>query len=583
MLMVPIFRMFYRSGVTPHPYLSCLLSLLIFFVGGSELTAKKYKKKSSVCEMCDHRGLPQVVNTGVTLNQQIASSALTSSATSKGLFIIRKSGRYFLANDLVAAPCTSHVAIVYIDVSDVILDLGGKSITLSTTGNMPSCRAAIELAPGVRNVAIMNGSINGLVQNNAGNTTRIDTGILSTSMNTNLQCDGMSIVSCETAGIALAGLTRLQLSNIQVYGSTNGVDASQYGVVLNDCSQGTCVQSTFCGMLAQSNTYGCYASNCADICFDTIVVSNNYSSQGNAAGMYLDTCTGFVCDKAKASNNNTIADATIAAGFLLSNATDNSFKNCVATNNNCLASVTGSYAYGFGLFSGSHGNNFVACEAKGHRNGDATAISGITAGFGVNGSNSNLFKECIATNNSGCTVAGFYSTNNAVGTEIKSCRSRGNTSSCSVGSVYGILLEDEYCGLVQFCDVAANIHRGFNCFAYGIALLGTCARCIVEYNKILSNQGYQAQHQYGYYDSALDSTTFLRGNVSFGHGHVFSGGANILTKTNMMNYWLSYSEPGILMNVQNLIKEADIANMNTFESGSIDWFNYSVLENAPVV
>lgn len=78
----------------------------------------------------------QIVSTGVSLNQQIASSSLnsaTSAANNGGQFVISKSGRYFLSTDLLAAPAASQVPCIYINASDVVLDLGGKTITLSST------------------------------------------------------------------------------------------------------------------------------------------------------------------------------------------------------------------------------------------------------------------------------------------------------------------------------------------------------------------------------------------------------------------------------------------------------------------
>jgi hypothetical protein len=541
------------------------------------------------------RSTTLMINSGVSLNQQISSSSLSSANTeTEAQFKISKSGRYFLSTDLYAAPGRSNIPVIYIASSDVVLDLGGKSLTLSSSNNMPSI-AGIQLKSGVKNIIIMNGTINGTAANS-----RMTTGIIGTN-NTNVLLDNVQTVSCSSTGISFTSTYDLDLNEVNVYGSNTGLS-------LTYCKDGSILDSSFCGAnsCGSTNITGILASNCnnfelhdvsisnntalngtaiglsATSCYnfslDSVTALNNASTNGSTYGIYLNGCAGFVCNKAKAQRNVSGSVATICAGIFLTGSTGNSFTNCTANNNTTTGATCPTY--GFRISAGSDGNVFCKCDASGNAGG---ATSGTGAGFANDASNYNTIQESTATNNSSAGALGkaygILSSTASLGTTIRNSKTIGNNS--TAGSAYGIAFDGEIGGSIVGCD--ANANKG-GTTAVGIGMLATTSACInntVEYNKMYANTGNNGANQYGFRDFAADCTTFLRGNVAFGHGKVFTGGTSLLdSSSTKMNYSLTYTELGDQMNAQMLIKEGDIANMNAFEVGSSTWFNFSILSNS---
>lgn len=496
----------------------------------------------------------QVINTGVSLNQQISSSTLNSSNTVvNGQFVIKHSGRYFLSTDLFAAPARTNVAVLHIAVSDVILDLGGKSITLSTTNNTPSM-AAITMAEGVNNITIMNGTING-----KGPKATIQKGIISKN-NTNLLLDNVRIINCATTSIELEASNSFIMDGVQTYGSLMGAS-------LTNCKIGSINDSYFDGAEnSNSLVAGIYADGCHNIEMNQVSTSNNSSENNSAYGLYMLDSTGFTCKNLRAYRNS--AGSILCAGIYLKNCDGSVFIDCIANNNTATAS--GVDVYGFRCADESNGNSFVNCIAK---NNLGTSL-GTCAGFVVDTSNQNSFKHCVSEGNTSASlVYGFLSTGENIGTVIRECTASGNYTTEDDGQAYGIAFDNETSGAIQNCEISANKGTAVGC---GIGLLHTCLRNTVEYNKILGNIGTE---QYGFYDHAADNTTFLRGNISFGHGKVFDN-TTFIAENTTANYRFTFNESDQQMNPQFLIKEADTANMNAFEASSATWFNFSIIENA---
>lgn len=543
-----------------------------------------------------HRSPTSMVNSGVSLNQQIASSSLNTSATSNGLFMISKSGRYFLSTDIFAAPCTSHIPIIYINASDVVLDLGGKSITLSSTNNTP-CASAISIAAGKKNIAIINGTING-TNNGTSEESRMLYGIDAAS-NTNIMLDNVHTVSCKKLGIRLSACKEISINNVRSHGNSSheqlSVDDPSFsgGLGLFDCSDGIITNSSFSGSFGTGlmGACGIFAGD-GDLATGThnfklvnVNVSHNRATNGDGidgnptAGLILSGCTGFICENMTAHNNallNAASESPYVAGIALNDASGNKFESCTSHNNTGATSdiLVSLVVAGFYLTGASSGNSFLDCTAnKNIATGPEGGSLASVAGFYVGSSKYNSFQECVAQNNHGINAhaRGLYASG-CVGTLVKKCKINGGVSDAL--SATGIFLSGETAGLIQECETNNNISTLSS--AYGIRL-ASCTNCSVEYNKMFANNGVS---KYGFYDGSDDCTTFLRGNVSFGHGKVFASGQASLTDSGAMNYYLDYAETSDAMNIQMLIKEGDIANMNAFEAGSPTWFNFSILQGA---
>lgn len=527
------------------------LLFLTSLAASPALHAKKVYK--IVSDEATRRAPHQVINTGVSLSQQISSSTLNNSYKAvDGQFVIKTSGRYFLSTDLHAAPGRSILPVIHIAVSDVILDMGGKSITLSTTNYMPSL-VAISLADGINNITIMNGTISG-----KGTHANIKTGIKALN-NANVMLDNVRIVNCEKIGIDFNGINSFSLNSIQTVGGTTGISMLNSNVgVITDSS----FDSTFGG---NNQAIGVLADSCSNVDIDDVSISHNESTGNDAFGLYLIDSSGFNCKKIQSSRHS--SGAALCAGVYLSGSTGNIFVDCDSSNN--VGNSSSTDVYGFYLTNESNGNSLRECEA----NTNGNSSTKICAGFANNGAHYNLFQKCLASGNmANDTAFGFFSTGASRGSVVRDCRASGNNIVETGGSAYGIAFEDEVGGAIQNCEASTNTGVEIGC---GIALLGRCLKTTVEYNKILANAGVT---RYGFWDNSTEATTFLRGNISFGHGKVYNG-TELIASNTAANYRFTFAENNADINAQFLIKEADTSNMNAFEAASPTWFNFSIIES----
>ena len=528
----------------------------------------------------------QIINPGVSLNQQISSSSLnsaTSALTNGGQFVISKSGRYFLSTDLLAAPAASQVPCIYINASDVVLDLGGKTVTLSST-TIQKNGAAISIANGKNDITIMNGTLNG---NNGQASVYTSTGIKFGTSVSNVLLDNVHVVNFGHDGVYFdSGCSDVVINNVHTYNiGATGVaigTTTARGLTLTSCNDVTVIDSSFnkTSKASEAAVYGISATSCNNLSMDNVQVSNTTGVTGTVRGIFLSSCTGVICNNVKVLRATTGSNSSpVTAGFDITGSTGCSFVDCVA--NSGLSTHATSSTYGFRLASSSNGNSFVNCQARNNLGG------GTTAGVSLDTSHYNTFQGCSIIANGGLShlTYGFQSgLNSAVsgtdlaktcsGTTFKSCRV--NSNSATAGNTFGFSLSADSGEIIQECEIKANASSGT---CYGIALHHTGVKNIVEYNKIYSNTGTIGR--YGFKDFAYDSTTFLRGNVAFGHGATFAGGSSAITDSAAgMNYFLQYIEAAGQMNIQFLIKEGDIANMNAFEAGTPTWFNFSILHNS---
>lgn len=531
----------------------------------------------------------QIINPGVSLNQQISSSSLNStisSLTNGGQFVISKSGRYFLSTDLLAAPAASQVPCIYINASDVVLDLGGKTVTLSST-TVQKNSAAISIANGMSDITIMNGTINGRAGTSSVYTS---TGILFGTSVSNVLLDNVHVVNFSYDGIAFgAGCSNTVINNVHTYNIGLAAKSFSRGLAIvgtnattTACNDFTIIDSDFnkTNFSGDMRVYGIYAVYCNNLTINNVKISNTTGTTGAVRGLLLDNCTSVMCNNVSVLRATSGAtSAPVIVGFDLATTTASSFVDCVA--NSGLSTNSTTSTYGFRLASSSNGNSFVNCQARNNLG------AGTTAGVSLDTSHYNTFQGCSIIANGGLShltygfqsglnsaVSGTDLTKTCSGTTFKSCRVNSNIA--TAGNTFGFSLSADSGATIQDCEIKANASSG-TCF--GIALHHTGVKNIVEYNKIYSNTGTIGR--YGFKDFAYDSTTFLRGNVAFGHGATFAGGSSAITDSAVgMNYFLQYTEAAGQMNIQFLIKEGDIANMNAFEVGTPTWFNFSVLHNS---
>ena len=568
--------------------------------------------------MHDMRAITSIIPAGLLSNQQIASSSLdndalgssSESTISTGLFVIEKTGYYFLANDVVANPTYPNNAIIYIDASNTILDLGGKTLSLSSTSHTSNI-IGIKIAPGRTNVTIFNGGIIGYSSLTVPETSypissinRLVIGI-DADGNGNIQLQDLLISECASFGIAISNTNDIKVKNVstQSIGGVVSTLSPLCGAQFSSCRSCFITDSVFDYTNSVyedgNNVYGLRLNACGNVTISNVSTSSNQAfGSGNVYGLSLLNSTGCRIDQVHAVNNlvsNDDAPSQISAGIILDGSTGNTLKNCITNSQlNNGANILTCTTYGVRITASSNSNNFIGCISSDNVGGASSE------GFSLNASSYNIFEKCIANGNnspypgiSNITVYGFHS-EFGTGNIFSYCEARGNpvylgavdeTALDGLGAtpqqvatqlVSGISIRSENASSILFSTISSNLGGALGT-VYGIRLYGGCQGCTVSYNEIFSNLGFKT---YGFKDYAAHCSTLLRGNIAYGHGNVFWGGEGVITDSGNMNYMMSYANSADQMSVQMVVKESDIANMNAFEVSSTKWYNFSILGKA---
>ena len=292
--------------------------------------------------------IPEVVTSSVSVNQIISSSMISSaSGIVNGQFEISKSGRYSLSSDIMANPSRSNKAVIYIAVSDVILDLGGKTLTLSYSSSNKGING-VEVACGVNNIVICNGTISGV---GSGGVPRgaLKTGIKCHGDNTNVVLENISITACYKAGVELfSGCSNVRMKQIMVEGIADpvqnwGESCSKYGLHLEGCSDVIIQQSLFNGTTlpatasGSSFAAGMYCSGCTNLRMLDISASSNSAlgqGGGSAYGVFLHGCNACSFERVYAVGNTInarVPASQVCAGFFTDGASKGTiFTDCYA-------------------------------------------------------------------------------------------------------------------------------------------------------------------------------------------------------------------------------------------------------------
>lgn len=570
------------------------------------------------------RAMSKVITSGVSFNQQIASSSIDNSVTAKtrkGQFWITKSGRYFLSTDVIASPVVNDIPVVFIDTSDVLIDLGGKTLTLTYTA-VNTDIVGIKVAPGVRNITICNGTISGsnaeptapLTQKPfyagivVGDPTGTDNKVCA-----NILLDSVTITSCARRGVEFYNCQNVKVSELTVQGITSIPSVPRHGshgehqkicMKADNCKDIEILNSDFNGAsLIAETTGGDFAvglllKNCRNVyCHDVSASDNKSRGTGSALGVKLVGTSSSKFENLRAVGNyslSTHASDHMVGGLYIGAHDDvpsigNIFKDCFFNDNAAHATSITCTGFGVRVTQSCDNNLFIGCTASSN-----SGVLGV--GFDVRESRNNTFRDCIALGNTSELQKGFaqargFSSIFGVGNSYIHCEARGNTVKdvavagrgdaithpMNVPSAFGFFFRSELYSGIRDCLSASNYGSLTDHAAYGVALYGKCYSCVVSFSEMSANR---AAYRYGFKDFAQDCTTLLRGNISFAHGNCYKGGQSSITDSGKLNYMLEYLEVNGNMDVQNLIKEADIANMNAFEAGSAKWFNFSILENA---
>lgn len=504
---------------------------------------------------CNPTKLQHITIPNVALTEKISALMLDNSQeASQGMFIISQPGYYLLVDDLCVSPARSNLPIIYINSSNVTLDLGSKSLVLSTSNHTP-IPTAIKIAPLVENIAINNGSING--QNIY---TSINVGIDSQD-NKSITLSNLSITNCALTGIKLTRDENISISKIKAYKS------GKIGLFIYQSNSGIIEDSTFNGNKVQnSSSFGILAAESKNFLLNNISASNIVSDGEYAIGMYLGSSSAFICKNIHTDNNSSLGIGLLSVGTYISNCDSCSFESCSANNN--FAENYSSSCFGFFFTDESKNNTLKACTAiNGKSNGSKTV------GIYLEKSSDTRIYKCQTLNNYNKKTSSYgFLSQQGIHNFFKKCKANSNYTNS--GAAYGFALENEQRSIIEKCEASGN--DGGSDVGYGIALLGTCVQTTITNNKMFTNYGID--RCYGYKDFSTHTTTLLRGNIAFGHGRVFVGGRGHPLDSGNMNFMLSFGSDDDSLNAQFIIKESDWFDFRSFDNIVTDWFNFSIAE-----
>jgi hypothetical protein len=396
-------------------------------------------------------------------------------------YTISSPGNYLLTTSIDSDVASSSSCIIYINSSDVNLNLYGNALTQnSSTSNIDG----ILINSGLTNITISNGIISGTTQN----------GIAINQSNNTIRLNNLIIEGSGKAGINFKGtignvITNSSIANCIVTECDGGTTIDAIGLTTNYTDFLTVKNSTFC--------------------------SNNTTTSGfDAYGVLIENSNSCDFINCNASGNR---GETISAGFHMSSCSVISFKNCTAKGNIATNSSSGK-AYGFRAYN-SHHLQFEHCVA----NSNSAPYHGI--GFSFEIVSHNFVNDCeahynIATDNIASALsagfANFQSTNYY--NIYKNCKADGNKSTLANAlSNYssGFHISNSERCILEGCS--ANFNGQGPAQARGIFLTSTCSYSVIKNCTSVSNVSTTESRVVGIYDDNDPSTNVMIDCFAFGN------------------------------------------------------------------
>lgn len=418
-----------------------------------------------------------------------ASGAAFIPASGVAMYTINNPGRYYIASDISAkntgssGSSTTNNTMIYINASNVIFDMNGKTLFPAGTGSTSNGAGltAVLVAPSLSNVVIKNGQINGNQPN--GTTSYICTGIVVGAGCSNITISDVAVSNVGggaltpnsylnpfaapfVAAVEFKGSTGatttcsdIILQNISVNNTNSSVSAtSVVGLLLNFCNGVQLNSCNFGGSQATGAStpaaYGTYLSFCNTIAFDGCSASQNGTgSTNNAFGFYTNATSAVSfnnCDASQTTGALTSGFNLVSGGpYKLTNCTASNASGAAATygfNVNALATLTNcsaesnssSAAICYGIYvSDADGSKLTNCQAN-----QNTGTGGQAVGIYINASDSVLLENCSTNGNTGTatSVSGFYLTDSD-SCQLNNCSTGENNTATSGIPVYGFYID----------------------------------------------------------------------------------------------------------------------------------------------
>jgi len=544
----------------------------------------------------DHRKI-ELIN-AVFYEAPIVSANLKKEAAV--MYEINSSGSYYIANDLTVKGITA-ISPTYIKItaSNVSVNLNSQAIIYDTTSAQTDC-IAIEVASGLSNITIYNGTISGI----KGTAIKVGTGC------SNVEIKDILIEKCDKVGMTFDTANNVNIENVTIIGCSSASSTTTTAVAANfsTCSNVAIKNSNFNNNIATSvtvdsvttweDTIGLYItdstsvtikdcnanSNKGGACYGLRLTGSkgcsilncnftgNEGTTGIAYGLSLESCKSTRIENCTSQSNSSTGND--AVGFNISDSTGLIFTKAIALNN--FTTTAGVNTYGFKL-SASPSNQFINSEAI------ANLSTKLCYGFYLAAaSNDNKFQSCSAQYNtsSGAVTAGGSSSygmylTSGQGNRIDNCIVNGNYSGTVASSIgCGIAFHlDEKRSMITNSEIFDNSSTAGESYGIKFGSTGeTVLNCILKYNKISNNKG--GAKSYGFKDFSADMSSLLIANTSFGHGMIFPLVNSAIADSGALNYMFLFTD--ISEKASSLIKETDISLLDALITANADFSNLSL-------
>lgn len=448
-----------------------------------------------------------------TINQNLVDAG-------GGEFVINQPGNFAISED-ISAPGGGSGAIIFINSSDVTVDLCGKRITQIGDNSL----SGIIVGRNFSNITIKNGAIDGMslagIQVNDGvfdlfleQVTAVNCGAYGFFFNGTAP-DGSPnpifnsyLIECQAINCGIANPSGVNNTIVARFLEKIGNKRSRFilfslgGLGLSECNNITVQNSKFCHN-SSANVGGVFIASSNNCVFSDCLMNDNTGDTAVGCAIVSGSHNRF---ERCLTNANISSNAFgINGGFFMTACANTVITDCQSCNNQ------GSFVDGFSSFSGTN-NSFIDCVAIANING--------LAGFHLNSESGTTMKNCQSLRNQGVAensnMAGFL-TERGVNNIFQNCIADAIVADTFVG---GFQLIGEEGTTILDCQ-AKNINS-LNKTAVGIWLQqdpssgALCSSCYIKNNEIDRTVG---PNNFGIQDEASpNSTTLVTGNFVFDSG-----------------------------------------------------------------
>lgn len=376
--------------------------------------------------------------------------------------LINQRGFYRLGDTISSFPAAAD-SIINITVSDVVLDLGGYTIS---QGNATASVDGILINNGLSDIVIRNGTIS--------NVTR--SGIRIGSSCSQITIQNVEFLNCRVSGVDFQGTAGSRVvdgavTNCQFYNCATTAGGAPINML--SCANFSVNNCTIANASATIAWTGALLNTSSQCSFNSLTIKSN-------------------------TTTNALTGISVIGG------SSNSFTNCLIQNNSGSTALTG-----VSLTTATTANSLIDSTVAGN-----TSSAGLCIGFSLNNAPTTYFNNCSANGNTGVGARGFVFDGGSNNVAVIGCTANGNANSDAASSAVGFQILTASNGLLLDCVSAYNTSA---LISQGIAFGGLTPGATWTLRSPLAerNLGNSAANSFGLFVSALTPGAFFYRTIGF--------------------------------------------------------------------